>query len=171
MHESACRHLPLAQYDKRLSKSSAKSAGLCRRDYSRSSQRAYSRFGRREGSLCSPYGVFEAAKLPQKRIKFFFRLHRKLCEAFSTDSNNRSEKLRTVIFSPSPDPRCVMRNSVQQGRSRTCQHQSPTAVCKHVCVNASPLTDAEAPERVAHRLAKLLVGQSGFVKNHPHKII
>ena len=30
-------------------------------------------FGRREGSLCSPYGVFEAAKLPQKQIMILIR--------------------------------------------------------------------------------------------------
>jgi len=28
-------------------------------------------FGRREGSLSSPYGVFSAAKLPKKRIRIF----------------------------------------------------------------------------------------------------
>ena len=37
------------------------------------SQRAEARFGRREGSLSSPYGVFEAAELPQKRWKYLLR--------------------------------------------------------------------------------------------------
>jgi hypothetical protein len=36
---------------------------------SRASQRADARLGRREGSLSSPQGVFEAAKLPQKRYE------------------------------------------------------------------------------------------------------